>query len=513
MKCARLQPGVWLDRWGSVGFLAWFAGRNLWEKRYRRVTAASTISLLLVIALPLAVAGLVGGLEKRSHEELSRNRLNLCLWVRGGTNVVLTREKIAEVHQALQKTLGAAHLLGVHGFERTGRLNFKKKDGTSWWPAGQTAVWDDPILTDTPGTEGLRSQLEAATEGIVISRSALTELGFTAEERPKLLRVNGSDCRVLAIAQHDESASDELRDRPVLPQRLDYLITERLFLLLLQGNPQYDVVRLKPIPADWQSRRTNLPPGAKKLLKEKNVEISRDPNPDVWSLTQSGTGGWWHANWEEFVDRFAKAMAADKLPAPTESPPMLILPGNDVPPSPLYYSHMGIYTTDLKSLTKAATFCRGANLLFDDEVVRKLDEIGARSREILRSLWVIELLIGAVAGLNLGIIQYLRHRQRMAEIGMLKAMGMSRARLGWLAVVEGGMLWLGGTVLGLVGGCAAGWLIAWAKFGAEGLADGFRPPWIVFICIPLAAGVLSVAASLWGTAEARNTPPSETVHR
>jgi hypothetical protein len=514
MKRTRLWPNTWQDRHWRFGFLTWFARRNLWEKRFRWVTAASIVSLVLVVALPVAVSGFLGGLDGRSRAELARNPLNLCLWARGGTDVVLTREKIVEIEQGLARTIRPEHLKGVYGFDRTSRIDFKSKDGTSRGLHGQTALWNDPVLTSIPGAEGLHSTLNATTEGIIITRTALAELGFAAAERPESLRVKDCDCRVLAIAEHPGSADRDLgEDRPLLPQRLDYLITERLYLHLQEANPPYDFVRLRPIPAAWQKQRTGLPPAVKKLIQYENVQISRDPLPNTWDLIQSGPQPWRRRNWQAFIDKFVEAMAADGLSAPHDQPPRLELPETDIPPAPAYYSYVGVYVTDLESLAKAALFCRAENLLFDDEVVRKLDEIGTRSREILGSLVAIEVLIALVAGLNLGIIQYLRHRQRMAEIGMLKAMGMSRAMLGSLAVIEGGMLWLVGTGLGLIVGCVAGAALALAKFGADGLVGGFRPPWHVLLATPIVAAMLSIAASLLGTAGARNTAPSETLRR
>jgi putative ABC transport system permease protein len=85
--------------------------------------------------------------------------------------------------------------------------------------------------------------------------------------------------------------------------------------------------------------------------------------------------------------------------------------------------------------------------------------------------------------------------ERVREIGVLRATGMTSRQVWGMVVVEAGLLGIFGAIVGaLVGLIAGALLVGWAS-GGFGLA--FEPPW-ASIAVAVVFGVLvSIAASIY----------------
>ncbi len=105
------------------------------------------------------------------------------------------------------------------------------------------------------------------------------------------------------------------------------------------------------------------------------------------------------------------------------------------------------------------------------------------------------LALVAVVVAALGIINTLTMNvvERVREIGMLRATGMTRRQVGRMVVVEAGILGLVGAILGAVTGLAAGALIVVLAGGQ--LAVAMEPPWTALgLCLVLGVAVSMAAA-------------------
>ena len=85
--------------------------------------------------------------------------------------------------------------------------------------------------------------------------------------------------------------------------------------------------------------------------------------------------------------------------------------------------------------------------------------------------------------------------ERTQEIGLLRAVGMSRSQLRTTITIESMLVSLLGTLLGVVSGLFVSWCVASALFTREGGA-GFSWPIIQLVLIVIASLIVGVVASL-----------------
>jgi putative ABC transport system permease protein len=101
---------------------------------------------------------------------------------------------------------------------------------------------------------------------------------------------------------------------------------------------------------------------------------------------------------------------------------------------------------------------------------------------------VLVAALGIVNTLTMNVVE------RVREIGMLRATGMTRRQVGRMVVVEAGILGLVGAALGALTGLAAGTVMVVLAGGR--LDGGFEPPWTALgLCLGL--GVLVSMAAAW----------------
>jgi putative ABC transport system permease protein len=85
--------------------------------------------------------------------------------------------------------------------------------------------------------------------------------------------------------------------------------------------------------------------------------------------------------------------------------------------------------------------------------------------------------------------------ERVREIGVLRATGMSSRQVWAMVVIEAGILGVAGAVLGaLLGLLVGGLLVAWSS-GSFGLA--FDPPWASVALAVLLGVLISVTAAIY----------------
>lgn len=112
--------------------------------------------------------------------------------------------------------------------------------------------------------------------------------------------------------------------------------------------------------------------------------------------------------------------------------------------------------------------------------------------------------IGMVNTLSLSVMQ------RTRELGLLRALGFERRQVRTMIVAESAALTLAATLLGLVLGFGYGWAGAQALLGgAQGEPTFVLPgiPWVMFGGLLLAAGVLTLVASVAPTRRAMRVAP------
>lgn len=121
--------------------------------------------------------------------------------------------------------------------------------------------------------------------------------------------------------------------------------------------------------------------------------------------------------------------------------------------------------------------------------------VGDAMDRIFRLLDALALIAVLVAGLGLVNTYSMSVLERVREIGVLRATGMTSRQVWGMVVVEAGLLGVFGAIVGaLIGLIAGALLVSWSS-GGFGLA--FEPPW-VSIAVAVVFGVLvSITASIY----------------
>jgi putative ABC transport system permease protein len=121
--------------------------------------------------------------------------------------------------------------------------------------------------------------------------------------------------------------------------------------------------------------------------------------------------------------------------------------------------------------------------------------VGDALDRVFRLLDAMALIAVLVAGLGMVNTLSMSVLERVREIGVLRATGMSSRQVWAMVVMEAGMLGFAGSLIGAaVGLLAGGLLVAWSS-GGFGLT--FDPPW-VSIALAVVFGILiSVTASIY----------------
>jgi putative ABC transport system permease protein len=85
--------------------------------------------------------------------------------------------------------------------------------------------------------------------------------------------------------------------------------------------------------------------------------------------------------------------------------------------------------------------------------------------------------------------------ERVREIGVLRATGMTSRQVWGMVVVEAGLLGLFGAVFGVVLGMLVGGLLV--NWSSGGFGPIFDPPWMSIVLAVVFGVLISVAASIY----------------
>lgn len=121
--------------------------------------------------------------------------------------------------------------------------------------------------------------------------------------------------------------------------------------------------------------------------------------------------------------------------------------------------------------------------------------VGDALERVFKLLDALALTAVLVAGLGMVNTLSMSVFERVREIGVLRATGMSSRQVWAMVVIEAGILGIAGALMGaVVGLLVGGLLVAWSS-GSFGLA--FDPPWTSIALAVLFGVLISVAASIY----------------
>lgn len=521
-----------------LGFLLRFSWRDLTAREALRTTFPLLGTVCLVVAFPLGGFGFIEGSRQvglyRLQEEDPFAR---CLWT--GDNIVKKRISPEVLNDLRRKILQVVpspeYLDGIHPFYES-TLTFKGKSGATLQLTGRTIrlppedTTSDPLFKSRPvqNGPGLKSSKD---QGIVFTPQGLLRLGYKTTDKldTVILHTNtGSDVpiKVRGIIKKD------------LPTPHDFIVTEPYERKLQAENPDpvMSIASSTPFPENWPTSLDKFPPRVLQLLETANWDLASyqvepyfDPDPDVLknvtvlrlkSEFEKGdrqrppTLSEWNARFERIQELMVEVHPTEEpfRVNPKKIPIKQILPRVNHDMLAVYVSPKVLEEDLLVAVADACESVQAGErpLEVNRTIVDQVRSINEQTRQIQKVLaWSGGLLVVFACGM-LFVIQRIRAEQRIAEIGMLKAMGMTRRSLVLLDLLEGFLL-CAPAVLAGVGVAAAGEyaVSAWVHSGnPEHVQRGFfwSPLWAVGAA--LGSGLVFLFFSWWANHRARTKSPS-----
>jgi hypothetical protein len=311
----------------------------------------------------------------------------------------------------------------------------------------------------------------------------------------------------------------------VLPLGHEFLIAEAFETTLLRENPNLSSpnITFGPVPKDWPTTVAEIPQSLHEALNELQLELSMKTLGDShrWELYSTNFGTeTLVTQWRTHVERISEIMAnsprsddsADTYSAVKQLPLQVPAQAQRPVAQRETYDWLGVYVDSLDSLTPADQLLREAKLAsFNQSVIQRLLKLNDQTRMTLQILLGIGLVVVGLAMWNMFALEYHRNALKVSEIGMLKAMGMTRQWLLKLAIFEATILLICGVLLGLLLGIGMGLGGSFYQYGSEQMLLGFALEPLPLVLGLVVSTCICLVGSVLATYRVHSAPPSESL--
>ncbi len=518
------------------GYLIEFAFRDLTARTAIRATLVVVAAVAFAATFAFTGFGFVYGVERAEYSRLSRDPLATCLWA--GDNSFKGRHIREEDAEKLKVAASSAvgqrqRVRGVYPI-RLVYYTFQMKDKNNTQVTGRTirvGADSDPLPESRPLRNGGRWFTGPDDEGIVVVPSFLVGLGFDPDNPPGEIIMIGLRTSVKVPVR-----GIMLQELPI--RNHGYVLTERYAAKLLnpvETDPVNSAAESGPLPDEWIADLDKkgldrlVPTIAAAIVKEFPEEQFKVAPKDVGLTTvltvtarpRVGPPGpaprLPKTEWDKRLKRIAsigKLAPSNAFATATVEPLRFVGVDTGDATVPTEFDLLAIYLTDILALKPAAhaaeryVLSNDQRLVVDRNVVDQVTNIGQQSARYETGMSVVA---GSMSFVFAGMVWFVfrvRAEQQIAEIGMLKAMGMGR--LGWLAVIQGLMVGFAGALLGTILGAALIGQAAAGMYPDDPLAAeaaAYRDPQIA-AAVASAALVACMACAWEATRRARNLSPA-----
>jgi hypothetical protein len=499
----------------SFRFALWFAYTDLWGRwQARYITLANLLTVVALTAFTLLVYGLVLGTDRRRMEQIRQDPLAACLVVRLPTrSQFIQPEQIRELEQKVRAALvSPEHLEAIAPFHVLEQDWFYPNEETSPNFRGRTLADNDPLFKSFSRSKfWAKGPPAPGQQGVVLTLGMLGQLGLRTDTLPDSLVVRtGVGKRavpIVGVLNHD------------IPGRREYLLPEGLWNDLQRQSdvPNADEVRSGILPQRWSQLR-ELPADVLNYLSSKNIEwdgrrpfeqghvwlfhFSPGEQPDQKTPPRLD-------QWQIHLENVARRLVEKNGPggAFVQVQPLhkVERPGEEAASG---YDRVTLYFRDLDDLPRGAEAARKLGLVVDEDLQDQIDRIRSTTSRLMLMVTPIILAVAVLGIWNLCVIQYLQAHQKVPEVGMLKATGLSDGLLKLIYLIEAFLLWgaglTGGLVLGRLAGMGAELGMAWDN---PETVLAFELSWPWWLTIAVGSGLLCLGSTLVTTARARRDPP------
>jgi hypothetical protein len=455
--------------WESGRFVTWFIWHDLRERRAWATTLAAVVGLSAIAFFLVMGNGLATGLERVRDQQQRENPLTLGLWVSRTTTKTITKETLEETVQSIRAKMGPGAVEGAYPIRELQKLSWQEKGGPDQpggylaGMVGRTLAKGDRLLASLKVTWLAQpSPGDDEDDWVVVNPKLLQRLGYAPCAQPPLK----------LVCKSENSGLEKVDVRGITgvdpPFEYLFLIPEKYAMKLqsLKEPPPQPHIWVGPVPDGWSSKQ--LPPEVSKWLNDNEVSLADtrhgdegQPSVRVWQFNYNGLGVAPRVNaWQARVEWIRSQMAVwHPTPDASHFGDILDWPGRkkeaELAPLPEYYSQGVIYTGPNTDDRKVADLLDASGLQVRRDELTKSEALRDQTRLYQKLLWPCGLVLLAIGGLTVAVLQDLRMAPKISEMGMLRAMGLSNPMLLAIYQTEAAII---GLVSGLVG--------AWAGIGA-----------------------------------------------
>lgn len=520
----------------SLAFIFWFARNDLTSRVAVWTTANCFFSYFVVLTVALLSWGLLGGYAAIREHRIDRQPLARCMWV--GSHRVESFRITANQVQALRAEVPAqlastARFKGCYPFAVVDYGFLTQGDTNEPVIRGRTLSDGDPLLAGLSFAAG-KPFASSAEKGLVVTRSLLQRLNYlssdssgepneqseTADSIPSDLTLSvrvadGSLVKLPVVGVIDEH----------LPFNHQFVVTETIHLQQLAEHPNVAASWIKtgPIPDEWPEPG-QLPADVAQAVDKLRLSepiVDEHNRQRCWRLESNQEIV--ASTWRLYVQQIAALIAAaDEKDAAVKyslapSFDQIVLDPvalAEVKPAENPHDMAAVYVSELADFPQVAKVCDAQQIVYDKTVIKQLERLGRDIQDARLMLVGVLGLIALMAVLNITSIQHLVAKQKVAEIGMLKAMGMGPWIVLFIFVCEALLISSPASLLAV---CTARFFGPWLApsfLGAQTSAEraiSYSTSPADFWTMVLVALVIYICSTLAATHWARTQPPLKTL--
>ncbi len=501
-------------------FVLLYAWRDLTDPATSRSTVVAFATLAAAIAATLGGFGFTFGVEQVSRRRLEVDPFVRTLWTGGwSSREMITPSVLAKLRET---TPAGTRVYPFHNI----LIEFTRSDGTAEGFVGRTISFEegkaDDLFASRPVQPGGRLLHDPADEGIVATPGLLRNLGFDPARPP--LHLTGSYRR------------NQPRRIPILGVTGENLPQHHLFVIggeyvrelgsTIGSKDGLLAVSTTGLPPEWaEEYHSRIPPRVRDAARIIDSRIDIRPDESLvdgtlfWRLrlppTALGQSVSW---WQDVVQAMdhelqqLRPLTSARLTVNTSGLP------KTSPDPQTNHDMVAVVVPSLDELVPAADAVAGIEapggaLPVNRDAVEKVVRVNEQTRLMVQAVTVVELFLVLIVGWNLFATQAMRADRQIAEVGMLKAMGMPRRVVVAAYLTEAVMLWLPAAVAGTAAGILAAYGAAWWRYHGDpqAIRDGFYWTWrLLGQVLGCSAGLTLVCAGL-ATIRPVLASPSETL--
>ncbi len=280
-----------------------------------------------------------------------------------------------------------------------------------------------------------------------MSRKLLEELGWQANDtEPRELFIEAPTRELVSVPL--KGVYDEL------PWGHQFVVDKNCYAAFLQKHAgvRCTIFLTGPIPADWPAP-AQLPEYVRAAFDTYRLFAPQKAG-NAWKIETWRDKGYHIRDWTTFLQKIDSLMSnAGFSPASEEFWKNARPFNSQVDSHTLPAENMAvIYVKDVKylRLVKQKLEWNGFYLRDTNDTINRLEQLNRSN--LIRTAFVTAFLILMYTGfmLVLTVVQTLRTEAKMAQIGLLKAIGMSEPFLRWMFVTESLIIWVLGTIVAVV---------------------------------------------------------------